>query len=348
VDHLSEVDLLSIAMNAVLVLKPDEEWAVMRSEGRRERLPDAGAATSRKHGTRSTRSADAAELGAAEPKTHLLTDLIGTCTVPGREGGEFRRLGFGGERPESPFGIMNAPMQPPKPAAEVAKEIIAKDTQPNAPRPGKTVASATPMGASAPTLRSRLTGLVGGLVAAAAVLTPVVAAFTQSQSEHGAAGVNLTGCTGSAASLGTGGEQLSTVAVPPGPASSPEHPFVVHRDGTVSWNGQSDTVIIDHHWDVSVYGIEVRNGGSANSKQETTANGVDKVNKYLPFPIVGLFHISGSLTGTGGICHGDMWVKVEGSPTFTPLWLGGTVLLAGGLTLAYFARPSLRKEPQLA
>jgi hypothetical protein len=188
---------------------------------------------------------------------------------------------------------------------------------------------------------SRLAALIGSLVGGVALLVPITAAFAQSVSSSGTAGVTLTGgCSGTANALDKAGATISSATAPGRTGASPSHPFVVNRDGTVPWQGQTAGVITNHSWHVDVYGIQVKSGGSANTGQKTTASGVEKVKDYLKIPFVGLFKVSGGISGTGGSCSGDVWVKFAGSPIGTLGWILGVVFFVGGLAVAFFALPS--------
>ena len=109
------------------------------------------------------------------------------------------------------------------------------------------------------------------------------------------------------------------------------------------WKGSTDAVITNNSWRVQSYGIPLKSGGGTNDKQDTAKAGDETVKDYLKVPLVGLFEVSGNLTGTGGQCNGSMWVKVNGSPLGTPAWIAGLVLLASGVAIVFFARPRPRK-----
>ena len=49
-----------------------------------------------------------------------------------------------------------------------------------------------------------------------------------------------------------------------------------------------------------------------------------------------------ALKGDGGVCRGAGFVKVGGSPTFTPPWLLAGALVLGGAGLLLVAQPKQR------
>lgn len=154
------------------------------------------------------------------------------------------------------------------------------------------------------------------------------------------AGADVTGCKGTATSKDKDGGTVDTVAAPGPPGSSKDNAFVVDYDGRVAYDGSSDNVITDHHWEVRVFGAPVKSGGSKNTSRKTTSADTVKVSDYLPFKAPGVYYVSGDLKGTGGSCEGNIWVKVSGSPVGTLPWIGGIVLAAGGLLLLFFALPT--------
>lgn len=155
------------------------------------------------------------------------------------------------------------------------------------------------------------------------------------------AGADLTGCKGSATSKDKGGGTTDTLTAPGPPGSSKDNPFHVDFDGTISYDGSSNAVITDHHWEVRVFGAPVKSGGSKNSSKETASSDTVKVKDYLRIKSPGLYYVSGELKGTGGSCTGNVWVKVDGSPTGTAPWVVGIVFTAGGLLLLFFALPTV-------
>jgi hypothetical protein len=145
----------------------------------------------------------------------------------------------------------------------------------------------------------------------------------------------LTNCTLDLTSLDANGVALDT-ATAGGEDATLAAPFLVDWDGTVAWVGTMGTqVITDHHWGVSVFLIPTPlSGGDPNEGGDTTGDGTVDVGINLPFRVTGLFHVSGSIAGTGGSCAGSGWMRLVGDPFGTVgFWLGLLLILLGLLGL---------------
>lgn len=145
----------------------------------------------------------------------------------------------------------------------------------------------------------------------------------------------LTNCTLTLTSLDKNGTQLDT-ATNGADDSTQADPFVVDWDGSVAWAGtMGSQVIKDHHWSVSVFNIPTPlSGGDPNAGGKTDGAGTVQVGENLPFELVGLFYVSGSIAGTGGDCAGSGWMKLDGDPFGTILfWAFLVLILLGGLML---------------
>ena len=112
-------------------------------------------------------------------------------------------------------------------------------------------------------------------------------------------------------------------------------PFLVDFDGTVDWNGTMGTqVITNHHWSVSIFNVPTPlSGGDPNAGGKTDGSGTVQVGANLPFNLVGLFYVSGSISGTGGDCAGSGWMKLTGDPVGTLPFLAFLILMVLGLLL---------------
>lgn len=144
------------------------------------------------------------------------------------------------------------------------------------------------------------------------------------------AGATLTdGCTISATSTDTTGEEIGTIT---GPApSSPDKPFVVDRSGEVAWQGTAP-LIASGTYGLSVFGLPIWGGEFTNDESLTSASGTVKVADVLPVDLVGLFEVSGSVKGEGGACEGSAWVKLTGDPlTSIPGLVGIGLAVLGGI-----------------
>lgn len=143
----------------------------------------------------------------------------------------------------------------------------------------------------------------------------------------------LTRCTLTLTSYDASGNQLAVATAGADDATQAD-PLVVDWDGTVAWSGtQGSQVITDHKWSVSIFNIPTPiSGGDANAGHKTDGAGTVQVGENLPFKMVGLFYVSGSIAGTGGDCAGSGWVKLDGSPIGTiPFWVFLVLVVLGAL-----------------
>lgn len=145
-----------------------------------------------------------------------------------------------------------------------------------------------------------------------------------------AAGANLSGgCDLISAAVGAHGDTLGVMAAPSGADAA--HPFLLDWDGTVAYTGHSQTAIKDNTWHVDVFGVQVMSGGDDNKAGETSAQGTINVSNLLPFRFTGLYPVSGAISGNGGACAGNTWVKLAGNPVGTVPWDAGLVLTILGV-----------------
>lgn len=192
------------------------------------------------------------------------------------------------------------------------------------------------------------------VVALAALLT---AAFTLSAflaPAASAATPALRGCSGQATSIAADGTPLSTLVVPSPQEVNPDlvtgtvgDPFRVSRDGTIQFAGNTDEAVRDNSWQLSVFGVPVRNGADPNDDGRTVLAGQTKVAEEVPFGLTGLYRVRGSVSGDGGRCSGSLWVRVLGNPAGSVAWFGALGLIAVGAVVLFAARPRLRPETGL-
>jgi hypothetical protein len=179
-----------------------------------------------------------------------------------------------------------------------------------------------------------------GLMAAAGLVFVLVGAGPAAAAPA-APGASLTGCSASATATNSSGAPVSQLTAPGASGASPSNPFVVDLFGTVTYHGQSDATITDHHWQVKVDGITVASGGSANARKVREASGTVSVRRYLPIRVTGLYHVSGGIKGTGGACDGSVWVRLGGNPVTTaPFWTAIAFVVLG-LAGLLWSRPSV-------
>jgi hypothetical protein len=162
---------------------------------------------------------------------------------------------------------------------------------------------------------------------------------------------SLDGCSGTAESVGPDGKALDAASASGGSIEDTQgggegftasNPFVVDNEGVVTYSGSSDGVITDHTWTISMLGVEVASGGSANESGTSEDDGDFDLGEELPFAFTGLVRVEGELEGTGGSCKGDGFVKVEGSPFASPITWAGLVLTGLGAFGVLLSLPRVR------
>ena len=146
------------------------------------------------------------------------------------------------------------------------------------------------------------------------------------------------GCQGQGTSFDADHNQLMSATAPSAEPGTSGNPFLVDYDGTVEYAG-TGPLMVNHHWEIKVFGITVKSGGSPNGSQQTATIGVADVGDYLPFKITGVYYVSGEISGDGGACSGNAFVKLIGSPVGTIPWIVAIGLIAVGLGLGYASFP---------
>ncbi|NLT53515.1 MAG: hypothetical protein GXX79_02875 [Actinomycetales bacterium] len=186
-----------------------------------------------------------------------------------------------------------------------------------------------------------------GSAAVAVVLAgaPVaLAAPAQAAVERG--GVTVTGgCTGTATSTDRDAKPLGSLDTAAGVGASRSAPFLVDRSGTVNYRAGSPSAITDNTWSVKIAGITVDSGAAANATRRTSKEETVDLADYLPVSLTGTVLVEASVTGQGGSCTGETWIKLTGNPFTSANGLGGTLLLVAGLAGAVPARPRLVPAP---
>jgi hypothetical protein len=92
-----------------------------------------------------------------------------------------------------------------------------------------------------------------------------------------------------------------------------------------------------------VFGIPVLSGSDANSADNTGGQGTISVKGKLPIQVVGLYLVSGAISGDGPSCSGSGWIKLVGDPTGTLPWLLAVGLIVVGGVGVVFSSPSRRR-----
>jgi hypothetical protein len=193
------------------------------------------------------------------------------------------------------------------------------------------------------------------LVVAAVVVAVVTVA--PGGAEHAAAG-EAEGCSGSAQSFGPDGGLLDQLAAP-GPGGTPEDPFDVFADGTVSYSGTTDQVIRNGSWSVDVSGVlgvvssvaEFFSGksplsGKIGSGGEITRQGEFEAKDFVgKLKLSGLHRVTVSLSGEGGAsCKATVWIRLHQTFFKSLLAVGGLTFLLIALLLFWIGAPSYAVE----
>ncbi len=140
----------------------------------------------------------------------------------------------------------------------------------------------------------------------------VIACLALSAAPAGA--VNLTGgCQGQGTSFDKDHNQIMAATAPSAEPGTSGNPFLVDYDGTVEYAG-TGPLMLNHHWEIKVFGIPVKSGGAPNGSHQTATIGVADVSDYLPFKITGVYYVSGEIHGDGGACSGDAYREAPRFP----------------------------------
>ncbi|MGH8927926.1 MAG: hypothetical protein ACRDWH_06215 [Acidimicrobiia bacterium] len=132
------------------------------------------------------------------------------------------------------------------------------------------------------------------------------------------------------------------------------NPFEVDPAGAISWNATSPQAIMDHTWviniDIGGFGLPVARGGDPNTAgtlssiesrsipelvEQAEAAGVP--NTSLLGSLRGIYRLFGNISGSGGTCFGDAYVRVEGNPLQEPIGQGAAAVAAIGLLMTVSA-----------
>lgn len=183
----------------------------------------------------------------------------------------------------------------------------------------------------------QLLALVFGLLAVLAFSIPAAA-----QSLEG-------GCTVSASS------DLDSTSVVD---ASQGDPFDIDPEGSISWNANSPGPITNHTWVINVelggIDIPVADGGDPNTGESTSSVGSRSLPEIIEDvtargaagaglleDLSGVFHVSGEISGEGGACSGDAYVRILGNPLANPIGQAGAAATGVGALvtiLSAFAR----------
>lgn len=152
--------------------------------------------------------------------------------------------------------------------------------------------------------------------------------------------VRLEGCRGAMVSLRQDGSRRDAAIGSDRPSNSRSDPFNVGWDDTVEWDGEIPEAPGELRWTIKVAGVTVDEGSKPANR--TTWQGSFDVSDILPFKVTGLYRVEWDLQGEGLACHGEAWVKLDGSPWFTAPWFVGAGFLMLALGGVWLARPTRR------
>jgi hypothetical protein len=140
--------------------------------------------------------------------------------------------------------------------------------------------------------------------------------------------------------LDENGEAIDSAAAPGSPPPTRGNALKIDYDGVVSYDGQTNALIKDHTWDISIFGIPVKTGGDTNDEERTTDDSNEKVSDYIPLRVSGKYYVSFNFSGTGGSCIGSLWVEIDENPVGTIPWVVGAGFLLVGVAGLAFAIPT--------
>jgi hypothetical protein len=149
----------------------------------------------------------------------------------------------------------------------------------------------------------------------------------------------LTNCTATLTSISADGSPLDTV-VGGAADSTREDPFLVDWNGTVAWEGTTGGIVFtDFTWGISITGIPTAlNGVVANASGQTEGSGSVVPNDAFPLELVGLFYVTGSVSGDAGSCDGSGWIQLQGDPFGTLQFWAALAAVAIGILLIVLGR----------
>lgn len=130
-----------------------------------------------------------------------------------------------------------------------------------------------------------------------------------------------------------------------------DDPFLIDPEGSISWDANSSGPIMNHTWvinvDISGLAVPVARGADPNTDgtvssvgsrsipelvEQAKASGVP--NAELLAGLRGIYRVFGNITGQGGNCFGDAYIKIVGNPlTQTPGQIGAAITALGALML---------------
>lgn len=148
----------------------------------------------------------------------------------------------------------------------------------------------------------------------------------------GVAAFPLTDCTATLTSYDSAGTVIGT-ATSGAVDATQAHPLLLDPDGTVGYDGTSGSIVFtDFTWSVNLFGMfGGLEGHGTNETGGTAATGSIAVSDALPFPVIGTFYVTGSVSDSANSCDGSGWIEIEGDVFATPQFWAGVLLSVLGL-----------------
>lgn len=150
---------------------------------------------------------------------------------------------------------------------------------------------------------------------------------------------DATGCSGSVQSQMADGSSLDAASAP-GAGATENDPLVIDPEGSVAWQGSTDTAITSGSWAVAVGGVPVLSGTVDNADGKTSADGVVDLSSTLA-PVQWVLAtnaripVAGDMTGPEGSCTASGWITgTGGSSTSSPVFYLGMGFIGLGLAMA--------------
>jgi hypothetical protein len=163
----------------------------------------------------------------------------------------------------------------------------------------------------------RLVALAAGLVPLALLLlvpVPKASAFP------------LTTCTLTITSRDMTGGVIDTASDGDAIGSTKDNPLLVDPHGIIEWTASTGGAT-QGTYHVDIYGVPTPLSGSVDPKSQTNLSGSFNMAEILPFDIVGIAYVSGSLDDSNGAhCSGSGWIKLRGDPVGTPGFVAGVAM----------------------
>lgn len=154
-----------------------------------------------------------------------------------------------------------------------------------------------------------------------------------------AAAFDLNGCTLTLTSSDASGGHLDG-ASGPGSGGTADHPFQIDLKGDIHYDGTLAAQAGNYSASVAVYGLPFLTSSGDNNQAPTQSGDVNA--SVFPIPLVGVYPVSGTLTGQTATCSGSGYVQIVSASVLTaPQTIAaGVLLLLSIVLLLTWVRPS--------